>query len=228
MSQTTNEDAQSRHALFDETSLVTEFRNEFIPGEKLYGLFLAEGLRRQFEQSPPVELPQMMARASGQGGTNSPATLKPLSALVDRDPTVGDVTMLVLLLSAAAVRSLSDVQVSRQLLKSPDGENDIFQVRIIGARQFAGSRCRLMVLSPIVRSNLMKVAGLQGELTFAKLEELLDDKKLRTHVELARYIAALPELEDTINGHGDCTLKLSLPDAPAALPNRSWFVLLIK
>lgn len=220
--------ATSRHALFDDNSLMSQMRREFTPGEKLYGMFLYDVFskmpddlavpasdERQRAAEHKVELASSLDMALGATGHME---LLP-SNLARGNASIKAMTFIVS--EGGLVRKNDDVSVSAKL------KDASFHVTVSDAEEFGGRPCRLLVLEEVVCENLMRVAGLSGSLDESKLAAILADDKVRGNRELARFLAALPDLDGTISKFGATILKGSLPVEATDVPKNTWIVLLI-
>ncbi|MFO0819503.1 MAG: hypothetical protein U1A77_16260 [Pirellulales bacterium] len=224
--------AASQHALFDANSLLSQLRREFTPGEKLYGMFLYDVFSNmpddldvpEIEACQPtdkhmVDLASSLDIALGaESARELRSSLLP-STLADGRVSVRPMTFIVS--EGGIVKKCEDVSVSARL---KDGK---YQATVKDANRYSGRPCRVLLLEQIVRENLMQVAGISGSFDEAKLATILADSSLRVNRELARFVAALPDLDGAIDAEGDCILEGSLPPEAECVPENTCVVLVI-
>jgi hypothetical protein len=185
----------SDHAFFDDTSLYMRLRARFLPGEKLRGYF--QWLREQHEQAAAAASRWALAAAGN-------------SVVVRLDDPSRPVTHHLTLPKGATLGARFRAEVSL------DDDHDFPP---------DGSPFRLLLVSPAMLATLRRylredesplVLSLDSE---AALRQLLGEDVLRSNLEAARVLSAVPELEGTFNERGYGIAEGEVPFGSDNLPH---------
>jgi hypothetical protein len=82
-------------------------------------------------------------------------------------------------------------------------------------------------LESAVRGQLKAAAGLVDVPEDEALRKVFSDAELRSNRDLARLLAAVPDIDGTINSDGVCQLRVNVPPDSPSLDADTWLVLVV-
>jgi hypothetical protein len=201
-----------RHALFDPHTLYARMRSEFDPADKLLGYFLSSAIvdswnGRKTSQTHLVRTADSNKRQARESSfmpiPKAPPTLTPLA------------------LAADSMLFLPGIDIVYASHRVADGQLHVDS----RCSEGAGRDCRVFILSKDARTSMRNVTGLREEVDRkTELTAFLEDEAIRSNHDLARLLAAMPDLDGQTDASGACFLTAALPEEFHGLDPDDWFI----